>query len=63
MAPVESLQPLPDELADEFAGKWVVIRARKVIRSADSYDELMEDGELDRGDLLTRIPPAGTVVY
>jgi hypothetical protein len=64
MARVENQPPLSGELLDEFADKWVVIRDRGVVKSADTYEELVEDFEIDHErDILFAVPPNLTLFF
>jgi hypothetical protein len=64
VARVENRSPVSGELLDEFAGKWVVIRDREVVKSAETYEELVEGLVIDHErDILFAVPPNLTLFY
>lgn len=63
MSTVIADPPVPPEAFERFAGRWIAIRARKVVASADSLEELQRDASVRETDMLALVPDPKTHFY
>jgi hypothetical protein len=63
MTRVLAQPPLPKAAAEEFADKWIAVRAGEVIASADTYDELLVSADITEDDATYHVPPASALFY
>jgi hypothetical protein len=54
--------PIPEGI-EEYAGKWVVIRAGEVVAAADSFEELVAVEGLHPDDAIYHVPERDSVFF
>jgi hypothetical protein len=64
MSTVEISQPpISAEIAREYAGRWVALRAGTVIADAESYEELRADERVRRDDAVYLVPEPSSYFF
>jgi hypothetical protein len=63
VAPEIARSPLPSEVEDRYAGKWIAIRDGDVIAEADDLERLMDDERVRPEDAVYHVPEAGSYFY
>jgi Family of unknown function (DUF5678) len=59
---IVSENPLPDD-TENYAGRWIAIRDRKVVADAETLPELRADPRVRRDDTVYAVPPPGLHFY
>ncbi len=54
---------LPSGVADDYAGRWIAVRAGEVIADADTLDELAADARVRDDDTLYHVPPPNSAFF
>jgi hypothetical protein len=55
--------PIPPDLTDEYAGRWVAIRDGEVVGSDDELEDLVRQDGVREDDLLYRVPHISAAFY
>lgn len=54
--------PIPEGI-EQYAGKWVVIRAGEVLAAADSFEDLVAIDGLNPDDAIYHVPERDSVFF
>ncbi len=58
-----SQAPISEDALEQYAGKWVAVRAGDVVAAADDFDALMADENVESTDAIYHVPVAGSLFY
>jgi hypothetical protein len=58
-----ALSPIPAEAYENYRGRWVAIRDRRVVAADDDYDALAANPKVEQEDVLFHVRPAGILRF